>query len=184
MAYEVWVSTYGLYNNGMLLGYWVDATDAPLTVEEFLGELVLRGHEVTSQAIACMGEELWCFDVDFDWCEMSVTDAHELGAILEEVDRQGCATEYFAYAENMYGTSTAGGRKPVSLDEFGEAYVGTFNNLEEYVEEFVVDIGEFGNASPFLQQYIDYERLGRDMILGGDIWETRVPNGHAVFRNV
>jgi antirestriction protein len=184
MSYDVWVSTRGLYNNGMLIGYWVAATEAPLTIDEFLGELILRQHEVPAKALACVGEELWCFDVDFDWCEMSVEDAHELGAILEEIEEHGHVEEYLAYAENMYGMATIGGRKVIEVEEFADAYIGTFDSLENYVQEYVVDLGELGSVSPFLSSYIDYERLGRDMILGGDIWETRVSGGHAIFHNV
>ena len=184
MAYDVWVSTYGLYNNGMLFGYWAEAKDAPLTVEEFVVELTNRHPNIPSNALACVGEELWCFDVDFDWCEMSVQDARELGEILEEIDEHGNVEEYLAYAENMYGMSTIGGRKVIPVSEFADAYIGTFDSVDDYVREYVVDTGELGSVSPFLQSYIDYEAIARDMILGGDIWETRVSNGHAIFHNV
>ncbi len=42
----------------------------------------------------------------------------------------------------------------------------------------MADFSLFGNGSP---DYFDFEKFGRDMELGGDVWTADAPGGVYVF---
>ena len=48
-----------------------------------------------------------------------------------------------------------------------ENYCGCHESVADYAQELTEDTG---NIPSHLEMYIDYERMGRDMELGGDIF--------------
>lgn len=69
-------------------------------------------------------------------------------------------------------------------DDIAEAFAGEWRNLAEYAEELVAD-GCFGPVPDgSLAFYVDYEAIGRDLELGGDVWTASAPGGVFVFRNI
>ena len=48
-----------------------------------------------------------------------------------------------------------------------ENYSGCYSSLAGYAQEIAEALGDI---PPRLESYIDYERLGRDMKLGGDVY--------------
>ncbi|MGK0499491.1 MAG: antirestriction protein [Oceanicoccus sp.] len=48
-----------------------------------------------------------------------------------------------------------------------ESYCGRHTSVADYAQELTEDTG---NIPSHLEMYIDYERMGRDMELGGDIF--------------
>lgn len=65
-----------------------------------------------------------------------------------------------------------------TITAYESAYIGA-KTVKEYVEEYVEDTGMFSECPEGLRLYIDYESMGRDMLLGGDITEHE---GH-LFRS-
>jgi len=62
-------------------------------------------------------------------------------------------------------------------DNFRDQYIGMMS-ARDYAEDLFNDLNE---VPSYLQNYIDYEKLGRDMIMGGDIWES---DGGFLFRSL
>lgn len=62
-----------------------------------------------------------------------------------------------------------------------EQYNGCYSSLADYAQELTEDTSEIPEHLEF---YIDYERMDRDMELGGDVFtiETAFDEVH-VFRN-
>jgi hypothetical protein len=74
------------------------------------------------------------------------------------------------------------------VDEFEEAFQGVWSGWTDeaavgyYLEDSGIydtsDVGPLGN-------YIDWDRFGRDCILGGDVWCSEIrPGMHAIFLNL
>lgn len=63
-----------------------------------------------------------------------------------------------------------------------ENYCGCFGSLADYAEETITDTS---NIPDHLVHYIDYERMGRDMELGGDVYtiETGYQEVHVFWNN-
>jgi len=62
-------------------------------------------------------------------------------------------------------------------DNFRDEYIGELS-ARDYAEELLNDLGE---VPTHLRYYIDYEKMGRDMIISGDIWES---DGGFLFRSL
>jgi antirestriction protein len=60
------------------------------------------------------------------------------------------------------------------LMEAEECYVGEYKSFGALAEQ-QVDEGLWGTIPDNLVNYIDYEKIGNDLRLSGDIWES---NGH------
>lgn len=76
-----------------------------------------------------------------------------------------------AYAENT------GERMPDPSD-IADAYIGEFRSATELAEQWIDD-GMLGDIPAALAGYIDAAAYGRDLVLGGDVWES---NGHFFYK--
>ena len=65
-------------------------------------------------------------------------------------------------------------------DRCYDSYIGEFNNIEKLAEHVVDEMDILAEIPQNLQCYFDYEAYGRDMELGGDVWEH---NYHWFWRN-
>ena len=65
-------------------------------------------------------------------------------------------------------------------DRCRDSYIGAFDNRTKMAENFVDDTGLLDEIPENLRYYFDYEAYGRDMELGGDVFEH---NRHWFWRN-
>jgi len=56
-------------------------------------------------------------------------------------------------------------------DAFRESYIGE-QSAAEYAEELAESCGDLENLPNWLRYRIDWKGVGRDMLLGGDVWES------------
>ena len=114
---RVWMGCLACYNEGHLVGEWVDAADAGgLTPDG------LHGSPTTH-------DELWCFDLEgfpVGTGEMSSTTAVQWPALLAWVET-GC---YVAGADNQ-----------LSASDFEERYCGCWDSFADYGAQLAEDIG-------------------------------------------
>ena len=176
-AFNVWVSTFGLYNAGALLGYWVAASDAPETIDEFVDGLAARGLSLGRYADE-VGEELHCFDVEnFPGTprEVSPAEALELAAILDRIDAPADVLGAYLDNGNDFDDDTP--------DRLEESYRGTFDSLEDYVSEFLDDAGMLAELPEWARSHASalVDSMAHDMRLGGEVWTASVDGGTAVF---
>ena len=166
---RVWVGCLSCYNDGRLVGSWVDATEAA----EF----------VPCDRPGC--EEWWVFDTDGlpGLGECSPDEAQRYAKTVQAcVEGTGApSAAVFAYLENMHGSPG----DMSALDSFEDAYCGEWKSRGEYAEDLAESAGyvsQLGDAP--LAHYIDWDAWTRDLFLS-DYYSAPAPRGGVfVFRNV
>jgi antirestriction protein len=170
---QIWVGSLADYNNGDLHGEWLDAARDPDEIHADIQAILARGPAASRGETA---EEWGIFDYDgFGSLRIgeyeSIEDVARLAAGIAE---HGSA--FAAWAEAI-GPDHATG------EDFTEAYCGHFDSAADYAEQLVDDIegdNVLEKAVPeWLQPYIeiDFEALGNDLELGGDIFTAPAEDG-------
>lgn len=167
---KIYVACLAAYNNGILHGKWIDATQDPEVIREEI-ELML------AQSPIQPAEEYAIHDIDnFEGLNIgeyeSLKKVSEIALFIEEHGELGA--KYL----NNYGIDYY----QSAIDNFEDSYIGVYSSLEEYAEEVYSEA--FSSVPDDLQCYIDYESMGRDLELGGDIYtiETDYQQIH-IFSN-
>jgi hypothetical protein len=174
---RVWVSTFGLYNNGYLAGYWVEAAEAPLTVADFKAGFKKDASMLPDDSI--IGDELWCFDTeDFppSTGEMSPADARRWSLLYEVVGEHN-AEAFIAYCDNVHP-----GKIPSDdyVQGFEDAYCGQFDSFKDFVENWFT---ETEVIPEHLERYIDWDIVTNDYRY--DFWHVDADGYRVdVFRNL
>lgn len=149
---RIYVACLAAYNAGILHGEWIDIGD---------------DIDQTWDRIKCMlalspvdDAEEWAIH-DFEgfggvrlseW--ESIERVHELAGFLEEHDEVGALV-----LDHYNGDIGDAGRTL-------ENYMGCYSGVADYAQEITESCTEIPEH---LQFYIDYERMGRDMVMSGDI---------------
>ena len=177
---RAWVGCLGCYNNGDLVGEWLDA--------EQCGDLVEAGLQIRARdeegelgdlCPRCGAEEFWVMDHEglpaaVLGGECSPWQFHELATAWETVESPEMVA---AYLENMDETVTAENLAKL-IEQAQDAYTG-HETVLGYAEELIEDSGARKKLPEFLRYYIDAQAFARDLVLGGDVFEC----GGFVFRN-
>ncbi|MGC1507122.1 antirestriction protein ArdA [Ketobacter sp.] len=149
---RIYVACLASYNNGILHGKWIDAAQSADGIyEEVAGML-----ETSPIADA---EEWAIHDYEgFGAYRLSEYEGFEsvseIAEFIEEHEELG--VELLAYFSDVDEARTA----------IDEQYAGCYDSLADFAEELTegsMDVPER------LRFYIDFERMGRDMEMGGDI---------------
>ena len=165
---RIYVADLAAYNNGKLHGVWIDATDAPDDIQEQINAMLAQSPEEFSEEWALHDYE------GFEGLGLSeyegIERVHELACFIEEHGKIG--------AELL---SHFGGNLDDARRAMDEDYCGCYESLADYVQELTEDTTQIPES---LQYYIDYERMGRDMEMGGDVFtiETGYKDVH-IFWN-
>lgn len=183
---RVWVGCLGCYNGGDLVGTWVDAVDAPEDVSEWFA---LDGVEPPASHFTEAHEELWVFDLEnfgrFLTGETSPSEAKRIAEAMGAIEANHIDLDPFgAWLENESKDLTEDVED--LIQGFEDAYAGEWGSLADYAEEFFEDVySEALETMPnVLRYHIDWEGVGRDLRLGGDVYEVQAPGGNVwVFRN-
>jgi len=153
MDIRIFITNLAKYNEGYLVGKWVDL---PLSEDELWGEI----REVLGD-----DEEFFITDYEAPFRVEeydSVTDVNAMAIELEGMDDEDVTKALFLVNEQGYSFRDAIGK----VDD-----VDFYPNmtLKHLAEEFV-DEGLFGEIPDKIQAYIDYDAIARD--LGFDYTET------------
>lgn len=158
---KIYVGTYAKYNNGPIFGDWLNVEDysdkegfieacKELHKDEPDPEFMFQDYEGFPEAFYSE------IDIDsrlWDWLEFDENDRKIIAAWL---------------SENTLG-------KQEDLQTIVDSFTGRYGSWEDYAEEMV---GSLGDVPEHLTNYIDYELMGRDMMLcssgyvehEGEIW--------------
>lgn len=175
---RIYVASLADYNAGILHGEWIDVTD-PETIHEEIAAM-LAGSP-TAKREGRPAEEWAVHDYEgIDGVRLSETpDLDALCSISEGVDEHGDA--FLAWVANDPNHNT-------DKRDFEEVYRGEYDSLADYVQEFWEQCGDMPEAPAgswwHPANYIDWERMGNDLELSGDIWTSDAPGGKVwVFDN-
>lgn len=150
---RIWVGCWAAYNAGHLHGRWIDVTDTD-EIWDAVRAMLAASPEP--------GAEEWGI-FDYEGFE---------GA---EVSEQAGFERVCALADFIGEHGPLGGKL---LEHFGqdleeasvafEGYAGEHKSLSDFAAEFTEECGTTIPES--LAPYIDYDAMGRDMELGGDVF--------------
>jgi len=150
---KIYVADLAAYNNGKLHGVWINALDELDEIQEQINKMLADSPEGFAEEYAIHDYE------GFGGYSLSeyegIQSAHEVACFIEE------------YPET-------GGKLLDHFSDIGEArkaaednYCGCYKSLADYAEELTEETSEIPEH---LQYYIDYEKMGRDMELNGDVF--------------
>lgn len=152
---SVYCGTYRKYNEGSLYGMWIDLTSFD-SYEEFI-EFCCRLHRDEAEP-ELMFQDFENFPENW-YCEScmseAVFDKIKEYALLDNDRREA----YEAYLDTFDG----------SLEDFEERYCGYWRYPEDFAEEMM---RECYDIPKFLEFYIDYTAVWRDMSTGGEYMEV------------
>ena len=159
---RIYVGTYNAYNEGSLKGAWLDLEDyddqddflracRELHADESDPELMFCDHEGIPREF--IGE---CYLKPEFWDYMNC-------------DIDDDVKEAFMYLFDEWNE-----------DRCRDSYFGEFDSRTKMAEHLVDETCLLSEIPENLQCYFDYEAYGRDMELGGDVWEH---NCHWFWRN-
>ena len=151
---KIYVADLAAYNNGKLHGVWIDATQALDDIQEQINELLANSPEDDAEEYAIHDYEGFAgYSVsEYEGIER----AHEVACFIEEHGE--IAGELLSH----FGDSIDDAQKAIE-----DNYCGCYASLADYAEELT---GETTQIPEHLAFYIDYERMGRDLELGGDVF--------------
>lgn len=151
---RIYVADLAAYNSGMLHGAWIDLG---LDVED----IKIQINKVLESSPLEFAEEYAIHDYEgFGKCAVN-----EYSSILYVKELADFIGEYGELASSVL--SYFGGTLSDARIAMGEGYTGCYESLSDYAEEITT---EGVDVPKSLAMYIDYERMGRDMELSGDIF--------------
>ena len=151
---RIYVADLAAYNNGQLHGVWINALDGLDEIQDQINNMLKNSPEDDAEEYALHDYE------GFGGYRLSeyegIERVHELAYFID--DNSGIAGKLLNHFNG-------------DLDEAKEAieenYNGCFSSVADYAQELTEDTSEIPDHLAF---YIDYEKIGRDMELSGDIY--------------
>jgi len=176
----VWVGCLGCYNGGYLTGFWIDADEAG----ELQAQTTFRDLLKAEPAVhAAEGhEELWCLDHENfgGWItgECSPAEAARVAAIISAIETDGDdPAAVLIWSENT-GAPVTEWDAPTAM-AFHDAYLGAYESLGDYAASQWED--QLDTIAEELRYYIDWDGMGRDLELGGQVYTHRDGNQLHIF---
>jgi antirestriction protein len=178
---RAWVGCLACYNDGRLVGEWVDAVDAADSVDDPEWCIGVHGPALADDEAVAGHEEWWCFDhegLPIDG-ECSPMHAAALADLLSEVEewRRGAVLAWMR--EGNYSTDVEG--LPI-LSDFDDAYRGEYDSPRDYAETWAEEAGLVPEEYTWPTSCIDWEQATWELMM--DHYTAPAPNGGVyVFRS-
>lgn len=151
---KIYVADLAAYNNGKLHGVWIDATQELDDIQDQINEMLADSPEELAEEWAIHDYE------GFGSYSVSeyegIQSLHEIACFIEEHGEIG--NELLSH----FGDHLDDAKKAIE-----ENYAGCYSSLADCAQELTEDTGDIPKHLEF---YIDYERMGRDMEVSGDIF--------------
>ncbi len=151
---RIYVACLASYNHGILHGKWIAAAQA---LDEIYAELraMLKASPIPN------AEEWAIHDYEgFEGIRISeytgIPQVHQLAVFIEEHGR--LSAEVLKHLDEEIERA---------IQALEEDYCGEYCTLADYVQELTEETTEIPQH---LQSYIDYEAMGRDMEINGDVF--------------
>ncbi|MEZ5813830.1 MAG: antirestriction protein ArdA [Alphaproteobacteria bacterium] len=151
---RIYVADLAAYNNGKLHGVWINATDD-------LDDIWNQVNKMLAESPEGFAEEYAIHDYEgFEGYALNeyegLQSAHEIACFIEEYP------DFGGELLNNFGGDLEEARTAAE-----ENYCGCYKSLADFAEELTEESTQIPEN---LAYYIDYERMGRDIELNGDIF--------------
>jgi len=165
---RIYVACLGSYASGALHGEWID-------VDQTVDEIHDAIKQMLSRSPVPHAEDWAIHSAEFQGVEIreheSIETIVELAKLLaEHGDAAVAAYNYFSDLEDARTALT-------------ENYNGLWSTLADWAEDYLKDTGELEKVPESLRTYIDFERWGKDMEMGGDIFTVEQGRELHIFSN-
>jgi antirestriction protein len=151
---RIYVADLAAYNNGILHGVWINATQELDDIQEQISQMLEASPIGDAEEYAIHDYE------GFGTYSVSeyegIQSLHEVACFIEEHG------EIAGELLSQFGDNIEDAQKAIE-----ENYSGCYASLADYAEELTEDTAQIPEH---LVYYIDYEKMGRDMELSGDIF--------------
>lgn len=151
---QIYVACLAAYNNGILHGRWIDATQ---DIDDLQNEI----NQILESSPIEDAEE-WAIHDYEGFCGYSISEYEGLKSVHEIASFITEHGEIAGDLLNHFGGSIEDARKAMK-----EGYQGCHSSLADYAQDLTEQTSE---VPKHLEFYIDYERMGRDMEWSGDIF--------------
>tara|TARA_R110002049_G_scaffold290713_1_gene474286 strand:+ start:226 stop:741 length:516 start_codon:yes stop_codon:yes gene_type:complete len=151
---RIYVADLAAYNNGILHGVWIDATLGTEDLFAAIKKMLEASPEEDSEEFAIHDYEGFGAVAICEY--QGIESVHEIALFIEEYPALG------AEVLNYYGGDLDDAREALE-----ERYSGCYSSLADYAQEWTESTSDVPES---LAYYIDYEAMGRDFELGGDIF--------------
>ncbi len=163
---RIYVACLASYNNGILHGAWIDATDED-EMEEGIKAMLKAGPIPNAEEWAIHG-------FDFKGVRLSEHESIEkIAELAQAIEEHGEA--YALYADNV-------GLDYATVENFEDIYAGDWESEKDFGENLFDEL--YAHEIPdHLQNYIDYESFSHDLFMG-DYYSLTGNNGECyVYHN-
>ena len=180
----VYCGFWGCYADASLYGEWIDLRQADTADKINACIQLLR---LAAPARHAHNVEEWMFQDSQDLPNRFRTENPELSELeqyledLEEIEEADLPA-FEAFCANFHDPQTA--------DDFHEAFAGYWDSVEDYAMEMAEECAGSREEIELMSRWpfncINWEKAGRELEIGGDIWSTNYINGkgYAIFRNI
>jgi len=150
---RIYVACLAAYNNGKLHGVWIDACLDADEIQEQVSEMLASSPEPDA--------EEWAIHDYEGFGSYSLSEYESFEAVSE----LACfISEHGELAAELLGHFSDIDEAKKAMDE---NYAGCHESVADFAQEMTEDTAQVPEHLVF---YIDYEKMGRDMELGGDIF--------------
>lgn len=150
---KIYVACLAAYNNGILHGSWIDATQGLNGIQDSVNAML--------ECSPIEDAEEWAIHDYEGFGSYSVSEYEGLESvseIAEFIEEHGeLGAELLAHFSDIDEARNA----------IEESYCGCYASVADYAQELTEQTGDIPQNLEF---YIDYERMGRDMEMSGDIF--------------
>lgn len=165
-APALWIGCLAAYNAGTLHGEWMQASTST-------DEMYTAIQEILATSPEPHAEEWEIMDTDNLPREICRADLYTVAAYTQALED---LRQYPNPAELL--AAWVDWRGPDELDAayIQDVYLGQFDNVQAYAEQYADDCGMLNGLPEHLRPYFDFAAFARDLELNGDVYEGK--NGH------
>jgi antirestriction protein len=154
--FKIYVADLAAYNQGILHGVWIDVLE---------GDIQEQVNAMLTNSPVEDAEE-WAIH-DYDGFEgVSISEYENFDAVVEFAEFLQEHEAFGAALLSHWCNDIAQAHQAAE-----ECYTGCHESVADYARSLTEDTSEI---PAHLEHYIDYERMGRDMELNGDIYTLEV----------
>lgn len=167
---RIYVASLSEYNAGILLGRWIDANQDAAEIHAEIQDMLAESNEAPAEEWAIHDYEGFG-----EWRPGEYESVETVAAVAGLIAEHG---EVFAGLLSHFGGDLDDARRWIE-----DGARGCWRSLREFAEEFVGDTysHEIKRLPEFIQYAIDYDQIGRDMEMGGDIFTIELDGMIHVF---
>ncbi|MEX3529171.1 antirestriction protein ArdA [Corynebacterium xerosis] len=171
---QAWVGCLSCYNNGHLVGAWVDAIDADtVTVADLHKGLAKRDY-------MAFCEEMWCLDHELpERGEISPDRATAWGERLAEIDEH-LVPAFLAWVSTGAHVVDADDL-PIASD-FEDSYCGEWSSFDDFAREQIDALGVLEGVDDEIAKYFDAAAYAADLAHSHTVVDAE--GGVYIFRDL